>query len=212
MCALLITIHYVAYALLLLPIIEKLDLKSTLVFVLPITLLVGLFLATSWSNAILIRIPIIGVRLASTERRISLYALSERTLTLLVVVFYYLSIGPKGKVNDPWWIKTYVLGHVLYFFFLGFTNFGTRIFICFKVLEVMFIPNLIKTHKKNSQIVTVYFLLLSIVMYIHNIKGYIDQGSYYVNINVINYPYLNIFNPGRLLDVRYPDLFYRFLD
>lgn len=213
MSAILITVHSAAFALLFLPVIEVIDLKSLLTIALPLSIVAGLFLATPFSNSILSRIPIIGYRLATATRRISLFATLERIVTLGIVAFYYLSLKKAERdARAPWWIKAYILGHVFYFVFLAFTGFATRLFICFKVLEIMFIPNLLKEHKHNRQIITVYFLLLSMIMYFHNINGYIAQGEYYSDVNAVNFPYISIFNQKMLLEVRDPGRYFELVD
>ena len=205
MCMILISIHSVAFALLFLPVINTIELKSILTVGLPLSILIGFFLATPLSNIILSRVPIIGYRLASANRDMSIAALAERIVTLIFTIVSYLSI--KSDVTpgkDPWWIKAYILGHIFFFVFLAFTNFATRIFICYKTLEVMFIPNIIKHAGKNRQVIISYFFLLMIVMYFHNVNGYIAQGGYYENINIFNYPYINIFDQNRLFEMRNP--------
>ena len=128
------------------------------------------------------------------------------------MLFYYSWKNETGpKEDDPWWIKAYIFGQVLYFALMPYTLIATRVYICFKVLEIWFLPNMLIRNNRYKQILVTYLLLLTTMVYIGNINTYISEGHYRESINCINYPYISIFNKEDIWNYREPDQYFQYI-
>ena len=211
MCLVLSTLHTVSLALLAIPLLMLIKHFFPLFwFILPISAMIGFFLTSEWGIAFMANIPYLGSYLSHyLTVGFSTAAILERIATLFIVLMCYYSSSYYRENRTPWWIRAFIFGFILYFLLLPFSLISTRVLICFKVLEVMIIPELIeKESNRFRQVAAAYFLMLSIVSYFHNVRGYLDQGEYFEDINAVNYPYVSIFNQDDLWKYREYDRYY----
>jgi hypothetical protein len=128
------------------------------------------------------------------------------------MLFYY---SWKEEVElqkeDPWWIKAYLFGQILFFALMPYMLIATRVYICFKVLELWFVPNMLLLNNRYRQIVAVYFVMLMTLVYVGNVNTYIYEANYKDSVNCINYPYVSVFNKEDLWDYRAPDQYYQYI-
>lgn len=197
--------HASAMTLLLIPLAIHLRVDDILTIILPIALLIGGVILSGAFQSVLQRVPYIGTYFRTSG--ISYFAVAERLLTLIVVLLLYL---PERKTypDDPWWIKAYLICFLLYFPLIANATVSTRIIICFKALEVMIVPNLAAYRHKFRQLAVAYFLILSCVLYFHNVNGSITQCRYHEEFNAINYPYISIYDKELVEEYREPDIYY----
>lgn len=210
MCLVLSLIHSVALVLLAIPLLNYISLQAELLILLPGSLIVGIALSIPATGALLGSLSIIGSKLSYylSNSSISIKIIMMRMVTLVIMMLFYYSWRRQAEhteSGDPWWIKAYVFGQILFFALMPFITIATRTYICFKVLEIMFVPNMIEGKNRYRQIVIVYFILLMAIVYRSNINSYISQGEYYSNINFVNYPYISVFNKTDLWNYRLPD-------
>lgn len=199
-CLLISTIHTAAIVLIVVPLVLKFKLKSIMVLNL-ISLVVGIVLATGLLNEFLAKIPVIGSKmLPYLENSISIFALLERVVSYTVIGILYLNSSASERAVRL--MKIYSFGMVIYLAFLPFSLISSRAIIYFKILEVIIVPLLIE--KKNSfRIIAItFFVLLSSFMTFKNLNSYVEQGSYYANINAFNYPYISVFEKDEIWDYR----------
>ena len=214
MCVILSTIHSVALVYLLIPLVTRVRHYFSLALFLPVSAVIGVLLGSEFGIGILLRIPYIGQYLGSYLKiGYSWFAIAERVVTLTLVLLLYRASKFFKNGHDPWWIKAYILGYILYFTLMPFSTLSTRTLVCYRVLEVMFIPNMIKNTKGSIKLVTTCgFLALTIVMYVHHVDGYLKQGNYYSNVNILNYPYVSVFDKASLWSYRESDKYYEILN
>lgn len=206
LCLILSTIHTVAIVLLTLPLIITLKYKLLTRVILPFAIVVGIiFLLLLQDFSLFSFIPLAGHINYYLKYSATITSISERFITLLIVLMFYSYSSYNKKGMHPWWIKAYIWGHVIFFFFMPFSTFANRLFINFKVLEIMFIPILLTEKNRFNQIIKLYFILLPLVMYMHNTTNLVHQGLYNSNVNAINYPYISVFDKNKLWSYRMPN-------
>lgn len=132
----------------------------------------------------------------------SIMAIGERVASLAVILYIFWG-DLKRKEHTKLWLllQVYLYSMIIYAFLMWNALISSRFNIYFKAVEIMLFTTAlirperfpgIRCHKRDA--VAVYLLLLMVVMYFKNINSYIIQGEYVDEINVINYPYLTIFN------------------
>lgn len=128
---------------------------------------------------------------------ISVLALMYRLGLALLVFFLFSSARRKGdNVDDlDHLIKVYVSGISIYLLFMGNDLYASRLASPMLAVELVLVPKLLSRSELTSRIpILVAVLLASSVMYVKNIDSYIDQAPYVQTVDVINYPYISIFN------------------
>lgn len=197
--------HASSMTLLLIPLAVYLRLDDILTILLPIALVIGGIVLSGAFQSVLQRVPYIGTYFRTSG--ISYFAVAERLFSLIVILLLYLPERSADR-KDPWWIKAYLICFVIYFPLIASATVSTRMIICYKAMEAMIVPNLLVRKHRFRQIAAVYFILLTAVLYLHNVKGSIDQGKYHEEINAVNYPYVSIFDREEIEEYREPDIYY----
>ena len=94
-----------------------------------------------------------------------------------------------------------------------------RLTVYLKAIEILLVPlqfYSIQSKIKESQtllakrqgvtnniiLLTLLFVAIMNVQLIHNIRSFIIQGNYYSWVDVVNYPYINIFDKDAILKYR----------
>ena len=190
LCAVLSLIHSVSAIYFCVPLAMKFSVKS---------LLLSIFLCAAASVTVLR--PFLAQMIPySASHVLRPSAAIERALSFIMIYEVYISIyGNKGR---HWWMKLYSFGTALYFLFVPFSLVASRVAICFKVLEVMIVPNLMNMKSRYRHILVYYFLVLSLVMFIHDLTSEIENGGYVRGINFLNFPYVSVFNAGDIYNYK----------
>jgi len=139
------------------------------------------------------------------DASISIVAIAERIFTFAVVTFvYYQHLqGKEPDQDDPLHIvyKTYAIGLFLYGVLMWSALISSRTVYIFKVVEICLLSICLTSCKKSRHLVLLYFIALSALLYVKNINSYLEQGAY-TNANVINYPYVSVFDQTDILNYR----------
>ena len=147
---------------------------------------------------------IITPLLAGTVRFVGSYdtryiAAAERLSSFIVINVVYHSIY-KEK-GGAWWMKLYCFGTGLYFMFLSSSLVASRLAACFKALEMIIVPELMKHKSRYRVLFIIYFFALSAVMFTHSLLGEAENGGY-ISRNPLNIPYVSIFNAQDIYNYR----------
>lgn len=202
---LLSSIHSVALIILICPFILKINMK-VLYKVLPIAFIIGVMFSIGLFRPILTYISKIGsLDYYISSISINYFALFERIIMTLLILYMFAIFKDKAEDNVIEEItKMYIFGTIIYLVFFWNSTLASRIGYIFKVLEIALISTMIiKMPKFKSVLLLIVFVLLTF-MFTKNIESYIDQGLYYNEINVINYPYISLFNEEDI--IRYSNI------
>ena len=215
MCLVLSMIHMVALVLLIIPVLERVSLKMELTIFLPVSLALGIIISVPLTRQYLLLMPVIGkyIGLYPAGNGVGIGHILMRITTLVIIMLFYYSWKRETEPmeDDPWWIKAYIIGQILYFALMPYMLIATRVYILFKVLELWFVPNMLLQNNRYKQIVATYFILLMTIVYMGNINSYIHEGDYKENINCINYPYVTVFNKDDIWKYRTPDQYFQYI-
>ena len=214
MCLALSTIHTIALVLLAIPILSIISLKTEVAIFLPLSVIIGALISFPFTRQYLVLIPLIGKYLAIYPASSFTYTLLiKRVITIVIIMLLYYSWRSEVNTNDddPWWIKAYIFGQIMFFALMPYILIATRVYICFKVLELWFVPNILLQNNRYKQIVVLYFVLLMTTVYVGNINSYIREGVYREEINCLNYPYVSVFNKDDIWKYRKPDQYFKYI-
>ncbi len=154
-------------------------------------------------------IPVLGGYISNyaSFQTITWTALLERLLSFILILYL-------GKVytDDSFvWNSLYSIysgGFLLYVLVIGNPLTSSRLFAFFKVLEIIFISRYFQTKNRiNNSTIICMFIFISLIMLVKNINAYIYQGEYIDSINIMNYPYVSIFNKEDIYRYRYDRLY-----
>lgn len=81
------------------------------------------------------------------------------------------------KNGGSWWIKLYCCGTGLYFIFLPYSLIASRLAVCFKALEMIMIPQLIKYKSRYRLLLVMYFFALSGIIFSHSLYAEAMHGG-----------------------------------
>lgn len=135
------------------------------------------------------------------DGKASLLAFVNRFTILLLVLFY--SHGEKEDKNLVLFKNIYIFSFVLYLLTMKSMTISTRINLYFKIFEIILIPNvvaiLLETSKKFKavQLYGISMLIVSVLL-LKTLNAFLDEGYYKDHVNVINYPYVTVFNKDDL--------------
>ncbi len=203
--ALLISIHTVALALFLMPLIKGLRFNfRQLVALVAAGFMVGILLSVINVGLILRKLLKVYTYYL-TGRNISIFAILERVASFAVVTLclYVYMDGIEPKQNDPMLVvfKIYCLGLFIYGVLMWSQLISSRTIYVFKIVEVVLLCTCIDKCKKSRTLVFLFCIILSSVLYFKNIGSYLTQGGY-KNASIINYPYVTVFNQTDILNYR----------
>ena len=162
-------------------------------------------------------IPIIGKQIVSYSPQIGMVALLERILTLVLALYLLQGIDIEANNNSSilYLFKIYSFGFICYAALLFLPLVSSRSAILFKVVEIVLFPLLYsKTHTKlkDKQLIIGIVVVVATVMTIKNINSYISQGKYHSNINIVNYPYVSVFDKDEIWNYRDGNIYYDLVD
>ena len=147
-------------------------------------------------------IPLFG-RWKFTISGIALLSYVERLISLCMVLKLAQIHNAKEKDElSMVLLNTYILGTCLYFNFWCLQSIS-RLSIYFKGLECILIPYYLWKSVSKNYLYASIFSLIAIVMTVKNIDSYINQGLYYPDVSMLNYPYVSIFDSSdKIFDYR----------
>lgn len=147
-------------------------------------------------------IPLLG-RWKFTVSGIALLSYVERLISLCMVLKLAKIHNAKEKdYLSMVLLNTYILGTCLYFNFWCLQSIS-RLSIYFKGLECILIPYYLWKSVSKNYLYACVFSLIAVVMTVKNIDSYINQGLYYPDVSILNYPYVSIFDSSdKIFDYR----------
>lgn len=202
-CILSVSIHTSAFILLFVPIVPFINRKGFLVLSLASTLFLVLSIITDlWQLVYLwINISYLGL----TE--FSIFGILDRLFMVLLIILLSKEEEPI-PVEIQMLIKIYYIGFCIALALGNIPLFSQRLTAPIKAIEILLLPNLLhirhsnsKVAEKNSIPLLIFVLFLySFVFTAKNINAFIFQQGY-VDTSIFNYPYISIFNKGKILNV-----------
>ena len=85
--------------------------------------------------------------------------------------------------------------------FMSSSLVSSRLAACFKALEMIIVPELIKHRSRYRVLLIIYFFALSAVMFTHSLLGEALNGEY-ISRNPFNIPYVSVFNAQDIYNYR----------
>lgn len=205
--------HSAVLILLFMPLVLKISEKKLMFFA--VVAFLGSFVL---SRLPLIRaLSFLGTRSGYLEdAEFSVGAMAIRALLLYIIWRLHHLGDPKNTVlyrEESSLYKLYLSGFIVFLLFSFFGIIGQRLSMPMKTLEVILIPLLlyrnrvVLLNRKRTRLpeMAVYALFIIMMMNfecVKNINSYIDQQEYH-GVNVMNYPYISIFDEEHLLEYRY---------
>ena len=197
-------IHSAALLLLVVPLFEKIDLtiKKIVIYSL-MAVIVGIIIAIT---------PIHNY-LPYADRGISIAAISERAISLFIVLAITSTYYGKEEWNRLTKIVNYYsLGALLYFVLLSSSLASSRLTAVFKVLEICIYSIVLRLEiNKNTALTFTFVLLLTTTIFFKNIDSYIAQNGFPKETTVWTYRYYSIFDKREIVHNRTNDTYVQYL-
>lgn len=125
----------------------------------------------------------------------SLLAIMSRVAILLPI----LVMTKRGQHENTDDIELYLSFFLIYVIFASSPLVAARLSIYLHFLVVLVVPVAIAGHQQLSRMVLfALFSVFLLFMYVKNTESFIAQGEYSSNVNVLNYPYISIFDKGSI--------------
>ena len=195
---LLSTIHSCGLMLLVLPILNTKLFATTwrCVFWVAAAWTVGILISTGILDGILMKVLPSSVLYYIEARGVSLVAALERLASYSVSVIAILIAEKKIALPNHvrFALKVISLGMIIYGGFVWLPVVASRLSYLFKVVEIVILTSLLIDKDLFSNLKILFCVMLVGVMYVKNISVYILEGRYYDHINILNYPYISIFD------------------
>lgn len=136
-----------------------------------------------------------------TDGRASMISFINRFTVLALILFY--SFGDKEDKDLVLFKKLYIFSFILYVLTMKSMTISTRMTLYFKIFEIILIPNIVMNLLKNNKkfkALQLYgaSMLIVAVLLVKTLNAFLDEGYYKDHVNVINYPYVTIFNKDHL--------------
>lgn len=140
-----------------------------------------------------------------TDGRASMISFINRFTVLALILFY--SFGDKEDKDLVLFKKLYIFSFILYVLTMKSMTISTRMTLYFKIFEIILIPNIVMNLLKNNKkfkALQLYgaSMLIVAVLLVKTLNAFLDEGYYKDHVNVINYPYVTIFNKDHLWDFK----------
>ena len=203
---LLFTFHYSSIILFIIPIVNSIkNYKITQVYIISsIAFIIGLlfyqFLFPFFSA-----IDIIAGKINVYTEKVTLDFISLfLRIMLFVFVLQTWKIFERNSIRDLF-LKIYILGFLLYLIFMASSLISSRINVYMRYIEMILLVDFLVYFffKKWNRIISYSFIIaIMTVLHIKNINSFIDQGPYYSEVNIINYPYVSVFNKEKIIETR----------
>lgn len=194
------TIHLSLMICAVLPFVQKINIEKRVMIVLFIIGSFIILLNLNLYNLIPFDLPTNrGIDVASADDTLYITGKIFRIIILLLYI-----IVPDSYYND----KTKMLrnivfsGFILYSLLSFVSTVAGRLEIYFRVFEMILLYKLIISNKKYFiKLIGTAFIILYGILFFKNIDSQINQGGY-IKTNVLNYPYVSLFNQERIYKYR----------
>lgn len=142
------------------------------------------------------------------NHNLSLTALANRGLFMLIVFFLALRAKDELSPREKFLFNLYAVGFCVYVIFMSFDLIASRTNVYFRIVEIALIPALFARNRDFVRRLRVAFpamLLLLAFLYVKDITAVMDYSEYYSS-KPWEYPYITIFNSDELLDAKYVNI------
>ena len=142
------------------------------------------------------------------NHNLSLTALANRGLFMLIVFFLALRAKDELSPREKFLFNLYAVGFCVYVVFMSFDLIASRTNVYFRIVEIALIPALFARNRDFVRRLRVAFpamLLLLAFLYVKDITAVMDYSEYYSS-KPWEYPYITIFNSDELLDAKYVNI------
>jgi hypothetical protein len=203
---LLFTIHYSSIILFVIPVVNLIkNYKTSQVYIVSvIALTIGLLLH-QFLFSFFTAIEVIAGKISYYTENVGLDITS---LLLRIIIFVPILFTHKIFEKDSTrelFLKIYILGFMIYLVFMTSPLISSRINVYMRYLEIILLVDFLVYFffKKWNRILSYSFIIaIMTILYIKNINSFIDQGPYYSDVNLVNYPYVSIFNKHTIIETR----------
>lgn len=212
-CFLLFTFHYSSIILFVIPVVNFVkNYKISQVYIISgVALIIGLlfyqFLFPFFSA-----IDIIAGKIGAYTEEVTLDITSLALRVMMFVPILHTSKIIKRNSTRDLFLKIYILGFILYLIFMASRLISSRINVYMRYFEMVLIVDFLIYFffQKWNRILSYSFILaIMTVLYVKNINSFIDQGPYHSEVNVINYPYVSVFNKKKIIETRIIPSYYQ---
>ncbi len=205
--------HIVAVVFLLAPFFMRINARKKAICII-IACFIFLVLQLSAVRSLLEQIPFWGNAIAeyTAVSSVSIVAATERTISVaLINALRKHCYEENGEKKYDLLFNIYFGGFLLYIVLMGNPLSSSRVFVLFKCLELPLISYYANRSGKYREVFVSAFIMLAVLLTIKNISSYISQGKYYSQVNILNYPYVTIFNKDDIYMYR-ESVYYSVLD
>lgn len=134
----------------------------------------------------------------------SLLQFLERFIFFVIIIYLYNNTSNviKKEYNDLFII--YILGFLIYMIFIYNPLISARVSVYFRLTEIILIPNLLAKSKIeliNKICIQYALVLILLFLSLKSLNANIEQGEYYSK-NLMDYPYVSIFNKADIYKYR----------
>ncbi len=200
-------IHSVSLALLLIFVVNYLSHRQ-IKFILLSAFVIGLAVTVAGPSLMAPVLYAIGRPSYLTYFGISIFALLERLIMALVILYLHNEYGNQDEYAETL-VKYYLVGTSIYIALMAFPLVTSRLCFIFKVVEIWIIPKMLAGIKKERRVqLTAVLVAITCFMTLKNIDAAITEGNYKDGINILNYPYVTLLNPEEIYKYR-DSMYYR---
>lgn len=140
-----------------------------------------------------------------SDRDASITSILQRFMTYFIILFVYNKryIADKENQKDLYnLICIYTCGLILFGVLFGSSVTASRTVAAFKCIEIAIFSLMVVPKSKYRQLSYAFVIMILGLGFVNNVRGYIIQGKYTDSVNLINYPYVSIFNEHKIDDYR----------
>ena len=171
----------------------------------------GLLIATGIFDGFLPKILPESVAAYYSRKGLSFFAIAERIFSYAVTVYmFWVCSGGKGASKDRMrrLMQLVTLGMVVYGGFVWLPLVASRLAVLFKMVEIAIWSSLLLNRDLLGKLKIALCICLVFVMYTKNLNSYISEGQYNEHVNVINFPYVSVFDTKEITQYRSLDAKY----
>lgn len=200
-----ILLHSSAVLFLVLPLVQRFRRTTTVQALTALAWVGGALLASPPVQAVVTALPVWTLRYYLRATSVSLLATGERLFFLLLVTGLYLWLERRGKTTPALTLayRCYLVAMAVYGALLCNGTTASRMASMLRYVEIfLLIYALGQMPQLGRRLMTVALLLFQTMMFAKNIQAAIDQGDYMVDLTVMNYPYVSVFNEQDIFELR----------
>lgn len=197
-------LHSVALVFLLAPIFMRIRFEMYPKFF-AIALGLSVIFSIPFVNHLIAKVPYLGPKIAYyiSAPTISVFAFAERTISvvLIFVLRECVALNERNVVVEKT-LRVYCGGFLIYLLLLTNPFMASRAFALYKVLEIPLFAYYATRMGRYKTAVIALVILMSFAMTIKNIYTYTYEGEYFDFVNVLNFPYVSVFNKEDIYNFR----------